>query len=382
MQDNVAIWYRGANYQLGRWRHGYGIWPVAGQPEYPLEQWPETPQGWAAAWSRFAAIEHPAAIVHLSTPVAPAASQGRSVGAAALLGAGVACGIAGLFPAYLSGASLASEPANLVPHVIYLATWLAAGLLTLPGGTWRQVGALLGLGTSIVTFGYFFADLGTVISGGTSLLGPGLAFGLIGWLLCTTGAALAAWPPGMAGAPRWQLARRGRPAVTLVVTALLAAGAAVAFAPSWDSYTLRTPSQLIQTVTAGNIFSNPGPVIFGNVAVMVALVAVAAAAALWQPARLGAALLAGALLPMAAQAISALIQVSQDVSPAQFGISPGRAAQAGLTITSGLTPAFWIYFALVIALAGMCAWMLIPARPQRQDGTSVATAPAAVSWQA
>jgi hypothetical protein len=85
---------------------------------------------------------------------------------------------------------------------------------------------------------------------------------------------------------------------------------------------------------------------------------------------------------MAAQAISALIQVSQDVSPAQFGISPGRAAQAGLTITSSLTPAFWIYFALVIALAGMCAWMLIPARPQRQDGTSVATAPAAVSWQA
>jgi hypothetical protein len=35
-------------------------------------------------------------------------------------------------------------------------------------------------------------------------------------------------------------------------------------------------------VTAGNIFSNPGPVIFGNVAVMVALVAAAAAAALWR----------------------------------------------------------------------------------------------------
>jgi len=85
---------------------------------------------------------------------------------------------------------------------------------------------------------------------------------------------------------------------------------------------------------------------------------------------------------MAAQAISALIQVSQGISPAQFGISPSRAAQAGLTITSGLTPAFWIYFALVIALAGVCAWMLIPARPQRQNGTSAGAAPAAVSWQA
>jgi len=399
VQDDVAIWYRGANYQLGRWRHGYGIWPVAGRPEYPLEQWPPTPQGWAAAWSRFAAIEHPAAIVHLSEPVvpvagrgsstgaasrggpAPVASRGSSIGAAGLLGTGVACGIAGLFPPYLSGAGLAGHPADLVPHVIYLATWLAAGILVAAGGTWRQAGALLGLGTSIVTFGFFFADLGTVISGGIGLLGSGLALGLIGWLLCTTGAALAAWPPGLAGAPRWRLARRGRPAVTLAVTAVLAAGAAITFAPSWDSYTLRTPAQA-QTVTAGNIFSNPGPVIFGNLAVMVALVAVAAAAVLWRPGRLGAALLAGALIPMAAQAVSALIQFGQGASPAQFGISAARAAQAGLTITSGLTPAFWIYCALVLALGGMCAWLLIPARPQRSGGTSAVTAPAAVSWQA
>jgi len=380
VQDDVAIWYRGANYQLGRWRHGYGIWPVAGQPEYPLELWPETPQGWAAAWSRFTAIEHPAAIVHLSRPAVPVASPSSSIGAAGLLAAGVACGIAGLFPAYLSGASLASDPANLVPHVIYLATWLASGLLIVRGGTWRQVGALLGLGTSIVTFGYFLADLGAVISGGTSPLGPGLALGLTGWLLCTTGAAVAAWPPGLAGAPRWQLARRGRPAVTLAVTALLATGVAIAFAPAWDSYTLRTSSRVIQTVTVGNIFSNPGPVIAGNVAVMLALVAVAAAAALWQPARLGAALLAGALIPMVAQAISALIQVSQSVSPAQFGISPGRAAQAGLTITSGLTPAFWIYLVLVIALAGICAWMLVQARQQRQNGTRPTSSPSGHTW--
>jgi len=390
VQNDVAIWYRGANYQLGRWWNGYGIWPVSGQPGHPLEQWPETPQGWAAAWSRFTAIEHSAAIVHLSSPAGPMPSTrpavpmarpGRSASAAGLLAAGVACGIAGLFPAYLSGGSLASDPANLVPHMIYLATWLASGVLIMYGGTWRQAGALLGLGTSIVTFGYFLADLGTVIAGG-SPLSPGLAFGLISWLLCTAGAAAAAWPPGLAGAPRWQLARGGRPAVTLAVTTLLAAGVAITFAPSWDSYTLQTPSRVIQTVTVGNVFSNPGVVITGNVAVMVALVVVAAAAALWQPARLGAALLAGALIPMAGQAISALIQLGQGVSPAQFGISPGRAAQAGLTITSGLTPAFWIYLVLVIALAGICAWMLLPARTRRQNGTTPATAPAAVPWQA
>jgi hypothetical protein len=381
VRDGIDIWYRGANYQLGRGRHGYGIWPVRGQPGYPLEQWPETPQGWAAAWARFNTIEHPAAIVHLSKPAVAAASPGGSIGAAGLLAAGVACGIAGLFPAYLSGASLASDPASLVPHVIYLATWLASGLLVMRGGTLRRVGALLGLGTSIVAFGYFLADLGTVLSGGTSALSSGLAFGLISWLLCATGAAVAAWPPGTAGTLRWQLARNGRRAVTLAVSVTLAVGVAVAFAPAWDSYTLRTSSRLIQVVTAGNIFSNPGPVIAGNVAVMVALIAVAVAAALWQPARLGAALLAGALIPMAGQAISALIQVSQSVSPTQFGISPGRAAQAGLTITSGLTPAFWIYLVLVLALAGTCAWMIRPARPRHQGGASVATAPAAVPWQ-
>jgi hypothetical protein len=382
VQDNVTIWYRGARYQLGRWWHGYGIWPVVGRPEYPLEQWPETPHGWAGAWARFTAIEHPAAIVHLSKPDVPLPSRSRSIGAAGLLGAGVACGIAGLFPAYLSGASLASDPANLVPHVIYLATWLASGLLIMAGGTWRRVGALLGLAMSVITFGYFFADLATAISGGSGALGAGLILGLIGWLLCTAGAALAAWPPELTGAPRWQLARGGRPAVTLAVTTLLALGVAVAFAPSWDSYTLRTPERVIQTVTAGNIFANPGAVIFGNVAVMVAFVAVAAVAALWRPARLGAVILAGALIPMAAQAISALIQLSQGISPAQFGISASRAAQLGLTITSGLTAAFWIYFALVIALAGVCTWMFIQPRPRRQQATSTATAPAAVSWQA
>src|SRR5262249_58645713 len=100
-----------------------------------------------------------------------------------------------------------------------------------------------------------------------------------------------------------------------------------------------------RAVAAGIILSTPGPATAASVAVRVALVAAAAAAALWRPAWLGAAVLAGALIPMAAQAISALIQVSQGISPAQFGISPGRAAQAGLTITTGPTPAVWIHFA-------------------------------------
>ena len=97
---------------------------------------------------------------------------------------------------------------------------------------------------------------------------------------------------------------------------------------------------------------------------MVALVAVAVTAALWRPVRLGAALLAGATIPMVAQAISAFVQLGQVTSPAQFGISPGAAAQAGLTISSGLTPVFWIYCAFVVALMLTCVRMLIGAAPE------------------
>jgi hypothetical protein len=364
MVQGVTIWYRGARYQLGRWQHGYAIWPAGGPPAQPLEQWPESPGGWAAAWARFTAVEAPGSITHLSPPAAPAR---RTIVAVALLAAGVACGIASLFPSYLAAASLASQPEQLVPHVIYLATWAASALLIASGGTRRRAGALLGLGLSIVTFGFFFADAGTVISGGGHLAGPGLVLGLIGWLACTAGVTLAFRPSSGDGPGRPQAVPAG-PALTLAVAGFAALGAAIAFAPSWDSYTLRTPAGLVQYLTAGNAFANPAPVIAGDVAVMVALVVVAVTAALWRPARLGAALLAGAVIPMAAQAISALIQVAGPISSSMFGIPPAQAAQAGLTISTGLTPAFWVYCVFVVALLLTAGWLLLAARPRRPAG--------------
>ena len=364
MRESGTIWYRGAGYQLGRGQHGYAIWPAGGPLEHPLEQWPETPAGWSAAWSRFNAVEAPGTIAHLGAPAAavsgaarpagpwrPAAGRGswrsagesswlaagpawsgvRSAGplsAAILLMTGVACGLAGLFPSYLSGTSLAQEPAELVPHVIYLAVWTASALLIVSGGIRQRMGALLALGLSIVTFGLFLADLGTVISGGAHLLGAGLVLGLAGWLAAAAGSVLA-FRLRSADAPRKLDTRQRGPVVTLAVAVLAALGTAVAFAPSWDSYTLRTAAGLTQSVTAGNSFANPGPVIAGDVAVMVALVAVVAVAALWRPVRLGAVLLAGAAVPLVAQAISALIQVSEPVSAASFGISRAQAAQPG-----------------------------------------------------
>lgn len=375
VQGSVTIWYRGTTYQLGLGPQGFGLWAVTAAPAYPLERWPETPDGWAAAWSRFTALEPPGSIVHLRSPAAPPAGSVRLAGpaiASLLLAAGVACGVAGLFPAYLSGSSLARAPADLVTHSIYLATWTASALFIQFGGARGRAAAFLGLGTSIVTFGFFLADAGAVIASGAHVLGLGLVLALAGWLACTAGSVLACrpWPAGFrrstwrAALPRGKRARAPR-AVLIAGIGLLSVGAAASFAPSWDSYTLHTAAGQSQTVTEGNIFANPGPVIAGDIAVMMAfvVVAVVAAAIAGRPGRLGAALLAGAAIPMAAEIVSALIEVNEHVSPAQFGIPAAQATQAGLTISAGLTAVFWVYCGFIAALAVICGWRLVAARP-------------------
>jgi hypothetical protein len=376
--DNVTITYRGAGYEIGRGPDFYGVWAIGAPRSRPLERWPETPEGWSAAWTRFTEIEAPGTIAPAGRRIAwpgqrtvpagqrtvpagqrtGAGTRTGAISAALLLVVGVVLGIASLFPAYLDGQSLAQQPANLVPHVIYLAAWSLSAALILLGGTRPRMGALLGMGLSIVTFGLFFADAGMAITGG-SQAGPGLVLGLLGWLACAAGSAVAfrLRPAGTTGHPAALGRLRGADAGPVGLLVLAGLGTAVAFAPSWDSYLLRTAAGQTQSVTAGNAFSNPGLVIAGDVAVMVAVAAVVIAAALWRPMRHGAVLLAGAIIPMAAQAISALIQVGEPVSPAQFGISSAEASQLGLTISSGLTPVFWIYCVFVVALMVSCAWM-------------------------
>jgi hypothetical protein len=204
---------------------------------------------------------------------------------------------------------------------------------------------------------------------------------LLGWLACAAGSVMAFLlrPADGRGAPettgRTGALRRPRGVgigpVALVVLAGL--GVAAAFAPSWDSYTLLTAAGQSRYLTAGNAFANPGLVITGYVAVMIAFAVVVMAAALWRPVRHGAVLLTGAVIAMAAQAISALVQVTQPVSPAQFGFTSGQATRIGLTISAGLTPAFWIYCGFLVALVVSCAWMLFT--PHEATGSGPAPAP-------
>ncbi len=394
MPEKAIISHRGEKYEIGRGKRFYGIWAVGAPYESPVDRWPENHNGWVQAWARFAAIEVPGTITVVTrerrSPLAALRRRGRLAGGEGdeagagtgtatgrrpgrggallagegLLVLGVVLGLAGLFPRYIGGQSLISQWNQVVPHLCYVIGWMVtAALVALsvarPGNAAR-FGALFGLGLSAVTLGLFIADLGEVVSG-QAALGSGLVVSLLGWAACTAGAALALKATGARGREtrRSGPARPGRGhAGPLTLLVLAAIGTAAAFAPSWDRYTLVVAATgTSQTVTAGNAFDNPGMVIAGNVLVMLAVVAVAALAALWRPARQGALLLAGAIVPLAAEVPSAMIQAGQQATPAMFGISSSQAAAAGLTISSGLTGIFWVFLVFVISLIVSCAWL-------------------------
>lgn len=505
MPDNVSIAYRGANYAIGQGPGFYAIWPAAVPQAQPLEWWPLTPTGWAAAWMRFASIEEPFTITPVMAPPAPTPMAGPALQAAApspmagpalqaaapssmagagvtapaaeslaasapvpaadsvtaaksvtaadsattahagtadasaasapapgaafageggpapaqpfasgtpgrpldaayaidpaygqvvpraarqarpgrtfdpasanlyariaagLLAVGVVLGVVGFFPSYNTGTSLASQSSALVPHIFYVVAWAAAAVLILFGGIRRQAGALLGLSMSAVTLGFFLSDVGTPISDGARFFGAGLVLSLLGWLACTAGAALAFAPSGLSFRT-WPGFRFGRGALTgpsgheivPTITLILATiGAAIAFAPSWDRITLNAANAGVsQTVTEGNAFSNPAAVIVGDVAVMVLLVAVVVVAALWRPRRLGAAVAAGAIIPLVAEAVSAMIQTA-GMTPGQLGYSSAEVATLGLSVSAGLTPMFWVFCAFTATMILLCAWLLL-----------------------
>ena len=422
--DKAVISHRGEKYEIGRGKRFYGIWVLGAPYDAPVDRWPENRDGWQQAWARFAAIEEPGTIAPVAAArkgprrkpgrsqpgdenpgdsaagpgngaagtAAPGTAAGRRprrggglLAGEGLLVLGVVLGLAGLFPAYEGGQSLLSQWDQVVPHLLYVIGWaVTAALVALsvarPSKAAR-LGALFGLGLSAVTFGLFLADWGELSASGVTF-GTGLLVSTVSWLACTAGAALVlratAGGTGPGAAPSRPV-RPGRhhagPVALLVLAGL---GTAAAFAPAWDRYVLLAKATgTTQTITAGNAFDNPGLTIAGNVSVMVAVVAVAAAAALWRPARHGAWLLAGALVPLAAEIVSAVIQVSQPASPAMFGITSSQASSLGLTISPGLTGIFWVYFVFVISLLVSCAWLFTEPGHQVMPGIPVSPWPPA-----
>nr|MDQ2814240.1 hypothetical protein [Actinomycetota bacterium] len=81
MFDKVTITYRGPTYEIGRGRDFYGIWAVGGPRSHPLQWWPETADGWSAAWSRFTEVEVPGTIVPVGRRTPPVARNSAAAAA-------------------------------------------------------------------------------------------------------------------------------------------------------------------------------------------------------------------------------------------------------------------------------------------------------------
>jgi hypothetical protein len=288
--------------------------------------------------------------------------------ASALLVIGVVFGAVGLFPSYWTGMTLISSAGELVPHLLYLIAWAVAAIGLLAGGSRARVGALLGLGTSAATLGLFVTDIGEP---GVSA-GAGLILACIGWVACTAGVVLAlrgTWNP------RALLIRHASPSV-LAGAALLGAvgiGVAVTYALSWNSLTFATAEGELQTLAQGNISSQGGVDIFGSVLVMAAVILVPVIAGLWRNIRVGAALLAGLMVPVVAQGISAVIETHDQT--AQYASS--LKSSGDTFISYGLTPSFWLYCLFGVALVVSCAWMLFS--PPAVGADAVAAPPASPS---
>ena len=110
---------------------------------------------------------------------------------------------------------------------------------------------------------------------------------------------------------------------------------------------------------------------------MVAFVAVVIMAALRRPTRLGAALAIGAIIPMVAQAVSAIVQIhgAGATSPLQFGITQSQASQIGLTVGAGLTPMFWVFCAFLATLILLCGWLLLAHESAAPDRAALTLSP-------
>jgi hypothetical protein len=265
----------------------------------------------------------------------PGGAGGGRIGlAAALLAVAIACGIASLFPDYTGFGSLASATDSLVEYAGFVAVWAASLVLILTRRTSPQAGALLGLGAAAATLGVFAIDLSIAVTGSQARIGPGLVLALLSWVSATAGVGLAlgrrpaGWPSRPGG-------RRIAPAAILVIAAI---GTAAAYGPLSFSYTWSGGS-----LVSGDLYPPSQSLITdANFFLMVIFVAAVLAAVLWVPARLGAALAAGALIPMALQAVWTLVAVAEFVPPGAAG---------------DVTPAFKAYCAFIIAGAIACGWL-------------------------
>jgi hypothetical protein len=355
---------------------------------------------------------------------------GLDVAAGLALLATVVLHVVAMVPTYfnLTG-SLISQADQATIYGIVAAAWALALVIGLTGPHRTPVAAGLAVGVGLTEFGFRVADLGLVIRYGTGTVGPGFWLMEVAWVVGAAGAGLAVlaararhrpvadresaplplpdldidWAAPVApqgfedGSPTLSMSdptRDGPPlggdtemlpvaglldheeddherlAWTLLVF-ILAAVTAGAFLPPWDHVIATSTSNGgSKTINLGNAFNGPWQQVIGTVLVSVSLLVVPVVAVRLRNKAAGAAAVCGALLILASQLASAVVQVSQPVPPADVGMSAGELQQIGVELSLKLTGWFVVDALAAYALfAAIMVWATLRYGPENSTGT-------------
>jgi len=243
--------------------------------------------------------------------------------------------------------------------------WALAAVLVLTRAS-VSGGTALAAGVGALELGYLISDTASSVqvynasTPGVWLALAGLGVGIAGVLLgCST---------VVIGGPRLRVPSERQPRAVLTTAAAFLAAAA--FLPSWDRFSaVSTVTAHSASFTAGNAFSQPGAVMAGDLVVALAIVVLPVAGVLWEPARVGAWATAGVLLALASQLVSALVQVSQGISPAlssslmhSFGVTSAEAQSLGVHFSVSLTNWWTVDVAATVVLAALVIWDAVAAQ--------------------
>jgi hypothetical protein len=143
-----------------------------------------------------------------------------------------------------------------------------------------------------------------------------------------------------------------------MLVALLSLVTAGAFLPAWDHYVgISATTGRSVTFNLGNAFSGPWQVVIGNVFAAIALAGIPILAIRMRQRAIGAAVVAGSLIVLAAQFTSAIVSVDQPVPASVAGLSPSQLNQLGLQLHLSLTG--WFTFDVLAAFALFVAAMVL-----------------------
>jgi ABC-type transport system involved in multi-copper enzyme maturation permease subunit len=260
--------------------------------------------------------------------------------------------------------TLASQPDQAVLFSVIAASWALVFVVGLFGPARLAIAAGLAVGVAGTELGFRVTDVGTALKLGSSAVGTGLWLMAAGWVVGAVGTVLLAISVSVRKSANPQARRRSadgryeRTAGWIAAVGALALATACLFLPPWDHYKLTaTVTGNTKTVNLGNGLSGPWQIVVGNLIVVAALFVLPVVAIRMRRRSVGAAIVVGSLLILAAELASAVVQVDQPVSPASVGLDEGTARQLGVVITPTLTGWFALEaIAALVLVATILFW--------------------------